>query len=350
MYCIGLDVHAKATNFAIKDDYGRTVRRFVVKGPQQEVVAQVKELQKELGALRLCFEASTSAGWLLDHLQGPGRQVQVAHPGQVRLIFRAKRKNDRIDAEKLAFLTYMNQVPLAHIPSPQRRQWRALIEYRRSLIEKRGSVKNALRAILRSQVIRPPCRLWTQRGLEWLSKVELGFAHGLQRDQLREELQQIQRKLLPVEKKLQETAAQEPGVKLLMTIPGVGIRTAEAVMAYVDDPRRFRRNKSVGCYFGLVPCEDTSQKVRFGHITKEGPSTVRKYLTEASWQAIRRDPTLKAYYERVRREDPHRSKIALIATAHHLVRVMLAMLVWGEEWNPAYQTRPGAQKPLPTAA
>ena len=74
-------------------------------------------------------------------------------------------------------------------------------------------------------------------------------------------------------------------------------------------------------------------KARFGHITKEGPATVRKLLVEAAWQGIRRDTTLRSYYERVRREDPKRGKIAIVATAHHLLRVMHAMLRTGEVWR-----------------
>ena len=153
------------------------------------------------------------------------------------------------------------------------------------------------------------------------------------------ELQQERERIGKVEKVLEKIASQEPAVGLLMTIPGVGIRTAEAVVAYIDQADRFRRTKSVGCYFGMVPCEDTSVKSRFGHITKEGPPTVRKYLTEATWQAIRRDESIRAFYERVRREDPKRKRIALVATAHHLLRVMLAMLRSGECWH-----QPGTQK------
>ena len=74
-----------------------------------------------------------------------------------------------------------------------------------------------------------------------------------------------------------------------MTVPGVGIRTAEAVVAYLDDSTRFRRSKAVGSYFGLVPSQDSSSDInRLRHITKEGLSTVCKLLTEAAWQSIRR--------------------------------------------------------------
>jgi transposase len=119
-----------------------------------------------------------------------------------------------------------------------------------------------------------------------------------------------------------------------MTIPGVGLRTAETVVAYLDDPHRFRRNKSVGAYLGLVPCQDQSGIAnRLGHITREGPASVRRMLCEAAWQAIRRSPTTRRYFERIEQGNRDRKKIAIVATAHYLARVMLAMLRTGEAWR-----------------
>lgn len=137
-----------------------------------------------------------------------------------------------------------------------------------------------------------------------------------------------------VEQELDRLAADHAGVALLQSIPGVGPRTAEAVLAYIDKPERFDRSKQVGAYFGLVPAQDSSAEVnRLGHITRQGPATVRKLLVEAAWQGIRHSPTLKAYYEQVRQGKKERNKIALVATAHHLVLVMQAMLRSGELWR-----------------
>ena len=63
-----------------------------------------------------------------------------------------------------------------------------------------------------------------------------------------------------VETALNRTAEHNPGVQLLRTIAGVGPRTAEAVMAWVDNPARFQRIKGAGRYFGLVPCQDASAR------------------------------------------------------------------------------------------
>ena len=136
------------------------------------------------------------------------------------------------------------------------------------------------------------------------------------------------------EKHLEQFSATNPAVTLLMTIPGVGIRTAEAMVAYLDDPERFRNSKSVGSYFGLVPAQDQSGSLnRLGHITREGPSTVRKLLTEAAWQGVRRSPTIRQHFERIGQGNQDRKKIALVATAHYLARVMHAMLRQGEAWK-----------------
>jgi len=159
---------------------------------------------------------------------------------------------------------------------------------------------------------------------------------SLRREMMLEDLEQTHKRMKQVEKELGKIAKGHAGVALLRTIPGVGVRTAEAFVAYLDKPDRFGNLKQVGCYFGLVPCQDaTGQSNRLGHITKDGPATVRKLLTEAAWQAVRRDPSFKASFERVMRDDPQRKKIALVATAHKLARVMAAMLRSGEVYRGA---------------
>ena len=88
---------------------------------------------------------------------------------------------------------------------------------------------------------------------------------------------------------------------------------------------------------GLVLAGDQSgDRNRLGHITREGPAVVRQLVAEAAWQARRRSPTVRAYFERVQRGDPQRKKIALVATAHYLVRVMLALLKRGTTWEEGF--------------
>jgi transposase len=274
--------------------------------------------------------------------------VSVAHPGQLRLIFRSKKKNDRVDGDKLAKLLYLDEVPAVHVPGVDVRAWRGLIEYRRRLLQSRTGVKNQVRALLRGLGIDAGGRgLWTKRGLKELQARELQDGDRLRLEIMLEELSGLTAKVKRVQKQLATIAAGQPGVRLLMTIPGVGVRTAEAFAAYVDDVSRFARVGQIGSYFGLVPCQDASaDRNRFGHITRDGPSCVRALACEAAWQGVRRSPTVKAFFERVMRGDLQRKKIALVATAHYLIRVMGAMLRSGEEWRESKPVEPEAVVPV----
>lgn len=65
------------------------------------------------------------------------------------------------------------------------------------------------------------------------------------------------------------------------------------------------------------------------------PGTARKYLVEAAWQGVYRSPTIRAYFQRILHGRKERRKIALVATAHYLVRCMYAMLISGPPWREA---------------
>jgi transposase len=226
------------------------------------------------------------------------------------------------------------------VPALGVRTWRELSNCHSQVIAKRTRAKNTVRALLRSAGVVPPKQpgLWTKKGLAWLRQLALPtVSQQLRRDLLLEEIETLLRQVRRIEQQLNHQAEQTSAVAQLRSIPGVGVRTAEAVAAFVDDPHRFRHAKAVGRYFGLVPCQDQSgDRNRLGHITRDGAPVVRQLVAEAAWQAQRRSPTVRAYFERVQRGDPQRKKIALVATAHYLVRVMWAMrkrgTVWEENW------------------
>jgi transposase len=333
MFYVGLDIHTKRIAFCVLSDQGQLVQRGLVR--------RLDEVLRILQALpdrfEVCYEASCGYGHYHDLLQPLAARVLVAHPGRLRLIFRSRDKNDRKDAERLAKLLYLGEAPTVHVPSPDVRTWRELINCRGQVIAKRTRAKNAVRALLRGAGITPPQHpsLWTKAGLAWLRRLGLPtLSQQLRRDLLLEEIETLLRQVQRLERQLNHQAQHTPAVRQLRSIPGVGPRTAEAVAAFVDDPHRFRNAKAVGRYFGLVPCQDQSgDKNRLGHITREGAPVVRQLVAEAAWQALRRSPAVRAYFERVQRGDPQRTKIALVATAHHLVRVMWAMLKRGTLWE-----------------
>jgi transposase len=333
MFYVGLDIHVKQITVCVLDSNGKVWRRCQVRR-----VDQLMQLLEGLpGPCEVCYEASTGYGMYFEHFSKVARRVVVAHPGLLRLIFRSKQKNDRRDAEKLAKLLYVGEVPAVHVPSADVRAWRELITFRRRLIDKRTRAKNGIRGLLRSLGIEAPQRagLWSKRGRAWLRQLDFANPmHALKRDLLVEEIETLSAQVLRVERELARYSADRVAVQILRSIPGVGLRTAEAVAAFIDDPHRFANSKRLGAYFGLVPSQDQSgDSNHLGHITRQGSATVRKLLVEAVWQARRRSPTVQAYLERVQRGDKDRRKIAVVATSHYLVRVMWSMLKNGTLWQ-----------------
>jgi transposase len=330
MLTIGLDVHQSRTSVCVLDAKGNRLREHEVKGGYEAVAGALAKLPEPF---QVCFEASTGYGALYERLVPIARKVQVAHPGRLGLIFQSKKKHNKADAQKLAVLMHLGQVPQVYVPSQEVRSWRGLVEHRKGLVDKRVSIKNQIRALLRQHGFKglPGERQWTQKGIAWLQEIRWPTTiEPLRLELLLEQLAELDHKIHRITDALDDIAGQHPGVKLLMTIPGIGPRTAEAFMAYVDDPHRFRSG-TIGAYFGLVPREDsTGDHRRLGHITREGPSSVRKFLTEAGWRAISQSPAIKQTYERFLRGDKSRRKLALVALAHWLCRVMLAMLKTGE--------------------
>jgi len=332
MRYVGLDFHTRQSTFCVLDENGKKLGSRTVRGHWPKVI---NELAKVKRPFSICFEASTGYGHLYERLKTVAQNVKVAHPGHLFWIYRTVRKNDPIDAEKLAKMLLLEMVPGVWVPSEKTRAWRGMIEFRSKTLQERTRVKNEIRALLRSKGIIVPMPLWTKKGMNWLKGVTItNDLDALRRDMLIEQIESLNNRLKRVEKELNKKGQEHPGVGLLMTIPGVGIRTGEAVTAYIDDPFRFSRNKAIGSYFGIVPCQDASAAMnRLGHITQQGPATVRRLIVEATWQGIRRSPEIRSYFERVKDGDRDRRKIAIVATAHYLLRVMLAMLRTGEMWR-----------------
>jgi transposase len=332
MWHVGMDWHSRQTDLTVRDGNGR--KRFArhVGGGIGEVIAELRKIEEPFS---VTYEASTGHGHVFDELSKVARTVKVAHPGHLRLIFRSKRKSDRVDSGKLSKLDYLDEVPQVHVPRHEVRSWRATIKYRNRMVMNRTATKCRTRALLRSLGIAAPKGLWTKAGIEWLRGLE--FADELDaivRDEHVETPAHQDALIRRVTKALDRKARAHPGVGLLMTIPGVGTRTAEAMVAWIDKIARFSSVRKVGAYFGLTPCLDQGAgAARYGHITREGPSVMRRLVVEAAHQGVRRSPRIRGYCERIMRDDPGRKKIAIVATAHYLVRVMAAMLRTGEVWR-----------------
>lgn len=290
------------------------------------------------------IEICSMAGWVSDLVRALGIETQVANPNDERWRWRkVKTKNDRADALKLAQLSAMNQLRLVHVPQSEMRQWRALITYRQHLVQRRTKIKNHIRdLLLREGQLLPRGRsAWTLAGMAALEEMvkPLGevSVDELWRGELGVELVQLkelQQQIVMVEAKLDHLAAADSRVQLLRTIPGVGPRLAEAIVAMFDDPTRFRTAGEVSSYIGMVPKQfDSGETERSGRITRHGNQLVRSLLVEVAWASLRHNPWARECYQRISGGKKSRKKIAIVAVGRKLLVRCWGMLRHQTPWQ-----------------
>jgi len=289
------------------------------------------------------FEACALAGWVHDLCAELGLACKVANTASEAWKFKhSKRKTDRDDALRLAQLQALGQLPAVVIPPQQTRQWRALIACRQALVGRRCAAQNRVRALLVGQGLPAPrgAKAWTELGLEGIGQHARPLAacaadelwRGLL-DLALTEYRQAKELIDQAEAKLDALARADAGVRLLQTIPGVGPRTAETVVAYLGDAGRFDCGKQVSAYGGLVPRQyQSGESDRRGRITRRGPALLRKLLVECAWVMLRYNSWARAVYARLSRGKA-RKKQAIVALARKLLVRCWAMLRDGTPWR-----------------
>src|SRR3989304_4806667 len=135
--------------------------RFQRIGSDRSYVRLVLELERPDVVV---FEACTMAGWVYDLCQQLGLRAKVANTSSEAWKFKnLKRKTDRDDAERLARLEAMGELPQVRIAPVTVRERRSLIAYRQSLVGRRVAVQNQIRAVFLGQGLSAPRgqKAWT---------------------------------------------------------------------------------------------------------------------------------------------------------------------------------------------
>src|SRR5262249_35321305 len=148
------------------------------------------------------------------------------------------------------------------------------------------------------------------------------------------ELAQVKDLLDQAEQKLDELARTGAATQLLQTIPGVGPRTAAAVVAFLPEPERFRTAKQVSAYGGFVPRQYQSTGTHHpGPSTQRGPKTLRQLLVACAWVMLRYNAWARAVYRRLTHGGKTRKKQAIVALARKLLVRCWAMVRDGTAWR-----------------
>ena len=145
MYYIGLDVHEKMISYCVKDAAGCVQQEGKIGSTRRELDAWARTLPQPR---MIAMEATIFTGWIYDHLLPHAEAVKVAHPLMLRAIAAAKRKNDQIDAGKIADCLRCDFLPECHMASTEIRNRRRILRYRGLVLRQTVQMKNRVSGLL----------------------------------------------------------------------------------------------------------------------------------------------------------------------------------------------------------
>lgn len=335
MNFVGIDLHKKTISLCVVDQERKVLnrRRFYCNAPER-IVAFFEEIRP----FEAVVEATASYEWLVDLIEPLADRMLLAHPKKMRIIAESSRKSDKLDAQILAEFLALDIIPQAFRPSKRQRAHRILVRQRSYISRRVTSIRNKVRRIL-SNYNADREDLFTKAGLVYLSKTAVLEADRFVLDQLIQEWRMYTGQLKEVDRRL-GAFAQEAPVKeaearaILQTIPAVGPVTIDVVISELGDVGRFRSQKKVCAYAGLVPGQrESAGRTRDLGITKEGSGPLRWVLVQAAWRLVHRTARWRRIFDRIALR--RGKKRAIVAVARRLLCVMVAMLQNGRRYQPA---------------
>jgi len=336
---VGVDLGDQWSHYCILGLEGETLAEGQLRTTQPDVA----EFFRALNAARVAMEVGTHSAWVREVICSYGHEVLVANPRLMEGSKRRKRKNDRIDANKLARLGRVDPESLHPIEhrSAEVRQDLVMLRARDALVAARTELINATRGLVKSMGARlPKCS-----SPSFAQKVEEAVPA------------QVGEALLPLvrmtaalsdyingyDEKIEKLASEKYGhTALLRQVKGVGPITALAYVLTLENPERFVKSRDVGPYLGLVPKqEDSGESQPQLGISKSGDTMLRKLLVGSAHYILGPfgpDTDLRRYGLRLcERGGKNAKKRAAVAVARKLAVLLHCLWVSGEVYEPLRQ-------------
>ena len=299
--CVGLDVHARSVVACAIDSEAGEVRSLRLSPKTEAVVGWVCSLPAPAA---VTYEAGPTGFGLARALQRVGVRCVVVAPSKLERPPGDRVKTDRRDAERLARLLRIGELPAVRVPSEAEEAARDLVRAREDVRGDLMRARHRLSKLLLRQGLLYDGSAWTGAHESWLRSltfdrvgVRLAFEEAYDAVLV---TQARRARLDTAITELAATPAFAPVVGRLCCLRGVSILTAFGLATEIGDWHRFT-GASIGAYVGLVPAESSSGEHRHqGAITKTGNSHARRLLVEAAWHHRKR---YRVSRELIRRQD-----------------------------------------------
>lgn len=324
---IGIDLHKRTQTWVVlgeKDNSKLLTKTYPV---NPEAIVEAYNSAKKYGDhLSAFIEPVCGWIWVVKQLKALGIEVHISNPRKIRMIADSLKKTDEEDAYTLAILLKTGNAYESYACDEETRKHRSLARERCFLVNTRASLKTRLESII------------TRDGNHTFSphlKNRTNISVPNEEVKIHTEaIQAMDALIKTVEKQIaNNTGYKKEEIKRLLTIPGIGLVTANVIVAEVGDFSRFKRPEHLASFAGLVPRERSSGGIqKLGNITHAGSPYLRYVLVETAMR-IRdtKDTTsLYAFYKRVKTKSS--AMKARVALARKLLTIIWFMMKNKQEY------------------
>ena len=273
------------------------------------------------------MEATMFSGWIYDHLKPHAAALKVAHPLMLRAIAAAKKKNDRIDANKICDCLRCDFLPESYMAPLAIRERRRTLRYRNVLVRQMVQMKNKIGMLLMEAGVSYNKQKLHKAG--YFREVLAGRPDI--NENLRALLRQCRETVVRQSKtenalirSLQQDRLLAERVERLMSIPAIGPITALTWTLEVGEVQRFSSIKKAISYCGRCGDQRSSaDHMQRTPLSKQRNKHLQTTLIEAAQMAPRYSPTLALLYDKERQKG--NANRATLAVARKLVAYLMAV-------------------------
>ncbi|MBY3328957.1 IS110 family transposase [Rhizobium laguerreae] len=321
----GLDIAKSVFQVHGADAAGKAVIRRRLK--REEVEAFFRNLPPSLVALEACPGSHFWARLFRDI----GHDVRLLPAQYVRAYVKTNR-SDAADAE--AIREAVTRPTMRFVPIKEEMQQEVLVLHRvrEMLIRQRTQLINSIRGHLAEFGIVAPNRAHNIGSLtKLIEDEEFDELPAVARHALRylvEQLREVKTKLFRIDRDLIRVVKGSDACRRLMTIPGVGVVTATALVSSMREPSDFESGRHFAAWLGLVPKQhSTGGKENLGGISKRGDCYLRRLLIHGSRSIMRWRGRSWTWLSKLRDRRP--AKVAAVAIANKTARIIWSLLMFG---------------------
>lgn len=340
-FYVGIDVHKKNWKVTILGE--QYEHKSMNQNPNAKLLANYLIRNFPGGTYHAVYEAGFSGFKSCRELNKLGVNCIVINPADVPTTNKEKlQKTDKIDSRKLARSLRSKELDAIHIPDINLEADRALVRQQFRIVKDLSRIKNRIKSLLFQFGVDIPerfnkqSRYWSKNYLNWLKELsfeEVNIKQTLANyirigEFLRSESKILNKQL----RELSQIEAYKSNFLLLLSIPGVGLKTAISFLCQIGNIRRFSNLNELCNYIGLVPSMyGSGDKMVSGKMIKRGRKEIKIMLIEASWRAIRIDPALMAKFNELSLK-MNKNK-AIIRIARKLLNRMRYVLINKQEYT-----------------